>query len=801
MARIFGLIFSALLAVSCCAISIDVHAADQEGTYVTQGEAYAACMGFVAWMNGRIPPSPPYYYTCQLVNRGPTSIPSSPCLGNSSEELNASYAYTVFSEPDNVDGDWAGWYFWCTPAFSPSKNNGCSCSVAGDPINLGTGNEYEDEKDYSSDDVLRFERYYNSSNAIAPTGIGAQWRDNYDRSIQYQISTTPVATVFRADGKEFAFQKVNGVWTADPDVHDTLTETDNAQGQLQGWTYFDAAAQQYENYNAGGALTSIQDLNGQVTTLTYSTTTTSGSIAPMPGLLITVTAPSGRQLQFVYNANSQIMQITLPDGGTQGYAYDTSGNLTQVTYPDGHTRVYKYDESGNAPAGSPSLLTGIIDENGQRYVDIHYDSQSRAISSQIGSTANLTQVTYNSNGTSTVTYPLGVQTTIGFATPYGRMQVASASQPCAPSCDQVAATRTYDANGNPASFTDFNGNITNTTYDSNGLLGQQIDASGSTSQHTTNFTWNATLRVPLTRTVSNASGPAVSSTQWVYNTIGQALARCDIDPANGADTGYSCSNTGSVPVGVRRSTYTYCRAVDGTQCPLVGLLLTATGPRTDTPQAMTYSYYMSSSAVSCGTPGAACYQAGDLHTVTDPAGHVTTIASYDADGRITRMTDANGVNTDLTYTPRGWLASRTVGGATTSFTYTAYGAVQTITDPDGVTTTYGYDTAHRLVKITDAQGNTVQYTLDAAGDKTGEQVYDASGTSHKSLTRTFNTLGQLTSVVDGLSHTVFTASATTSYDANGNLVQSTDGLGIQRQLGYDALNRLVQTLDNYNGTN
>jgi YD repeat-containing protein len=32
-------------------------------------------------------------------------------------------------------------------------------------------------------------------------------------------------------------------------------------------------------------------------------------------------------------------------------------------------------------------------------------------------------------------------------------------------------------------------------------------------------------------------------------------------------------------------------------------------------------------------------------------------------------------------------------------------------------------------------------------------------------------------------------------------VQSTDGLGIQRQLGYDALNRLVQTLDNYNGTN
>jgi YD repeat-containing protein len=32
-------------------------------------------------------------------------------------------------------------------------------------------------------------------------------------------------------------------------------------------------------------------------------------------------------------------------------------------------------------------------------------------------------------------------------------------------------------------------------------------------------------------------------------------------------------------------------------------------------------------------------------------------------------------------------------------------------------------------------------------------------------------------------------------------VQSTDGLGIQRQSGYDALSRLMQTIDNDNGTN
>lgn len=61
-------------------------------------------------------------------------------------------------------------------------------------------------------------------------------------------------------------------------------------------------------------------------------------------------------------------------------------------------------------------------------------------------------------------------------------------------------------------------------------------------------------------------------------------------------------------------------------------------------------------------------------------------------------------------------------------------------------------------------------------------------------------MDQLTTVVDGLGHTVFNAGATGSYDANGNLMLSSDGLAIQHRLGCDALNRPVQTVDNYNGT-
>jgi RHS repeat-associated protein len=698
---------------------------------------------------------------------------------------------------------------------NPAKNMGNGCgsdggqggplcpTVTGEPINTATGNEYLQQDDYTASRWLTLSRFYNSAGTLTSSQIGLQWRQSFDRFLSLQGSPASAIIMVRPDGVEEGFAKSNGVWATDADVPDQLTETDSSQGVAISYTVFIAALHQYETYDAtSGLLESVTDQSGQGISLTYSTTSTPASVAPAVGLLITVTDPQGRQLNFSYNANSTVYQVTLPDTGKLTYSYDSTGDLTSVQYPDGHTRQYLYNESSETGGASvPGALTGVIDESAVRYVTTTYNSNGLATSSAFAGNVGATQVTYNSNGTSTVQYPLGTTVTMGYATTAtGLTQQASLSASCGTQCNQPWQTRTYDGNGYPQSYTDFNGNVTATTYDSAGLLTQQIDAQGSSNQRTTNIAWDTTLRVPLSRAVSDVNNNTVSSTQWVYNTTGQTLARCDIDPTNSAATGYTCSNSGTVPAGVRRWTYTYCTAVNTTNCPLVGLLLTATGPRTDLTQTTSYSYYMSSSATSCGTPGAACYQAGDLHTVTDALGHVTTIASYDADGRVTRITDANGVNTDSTYTPRGWLSTRTVGGAETQYGYTPYGAVSTITDPDGVTTTFGYDAAHRLTKITDALGNYIQYTLDAAGDKTAEQFYDASGTLHKSLSRTFNTLGQLTAVVDGLTNTVFSATYSDSYDANGNLVHTADALGIQQHMGYDALNRLTQTIKDYDGS-
>lgn len=680
--------------------------------------------------------------------------------------------------------------------YDPDKNNGCSNQCqAGDPINLGTGNEYEEQEDYSVSGSLRFDRYYNSNGSIASTQIGAQWRDNFDRGIDYLTDgTNSIATVYRPDGKAVLFVKTNGVWTPDPDINDTLLENVDSNGNPTSWTYFDAAAQQFENYNASGLLTSIQDLSGLVTTLTYSDASTPPSIAPAPGLLIMVTAPRGRQLNFVYNASSQITQITLPDGGTLAYAYDTSGNMTQVTYPDGHVRVYKYDESSNAPSGFPNLLTGIIDDNGQRYADIHYDSQGRTVSSQLGGVADLTQVAYNS-GTTTVTWPLGVQSTIGFAIPYGRMQVSSNSQACAPSCNLTAASRTYDANGNPASSTDFNGNTTAYTYDANGLETQRIEAQGTSVQRTINTTWDTVFRNPLDRQVLDASGNLTAKTDWMYNARGQVVARCEDDPTVSGATGYVCATSGTPPAGVRRWVYTYCDAV-GSGCPLVGLLLSVSGPRSGVSDVTHYAYYLSTNVSQCGTFGGACHRLGDLQSIKDGLGHATAITSCDKDGRPTQVKDANGVLTNLTYTPRGWLQARTVAGATTTIDYDAVGDVTKVTQPDGVFTTYAYDAAHRLISIGDALGNHVDFTLDAAGNRTAENTYPSgSSTASRSLSRVYNTLDELIKDLDA-----YGQATQYGYDANGNRTDTTDPLGVKTHESYDALNRLSQTVRNSLGT-
>ncbi|WP_369928794.1 RHS repeat-associated core domain-containing protein [Xanthomonas sp. NCPPB 2632] len=695
--------------------------------------------------------------------------------------------------------------------------------MVGDPINATTANVYRQDTDYRSPSGLTFRRFYNTKSFVQSPAFAKKWRHTFDRSLQLMLNSgnagTGVIQAKRPDGSMMHFVGKGGVWTVDKDSADRLEAQVAAGGASNtGFLLHTAATHETEAYDANGRLLSVvDDRTGQTTALmTYSDTTTPTSVAPKSGLLIAVTDETGRQLGLRYDASARLVSLVLPDATTVGYAYDAGSNLSRVTYPDGSSRQYLYAETAYSPSGAtyPWLLTGIIDEKGARFETTTYASNGAAISTQFAGGVEKTSVSYanytqNGGTPSDVTYPLGVTVTHSFTEDgSGALVPTGVSAQCGAQCHQQWKSQTYDANGYPASYTDFRGTVTKTTYDANGFLTQQVEASGTDAQRTTSTTYDAAIRAPLSEVMSDSKGVVLAKRTWTYNTRGQPLAECIIDPALSAV--YTCGSQAQAPQGARQTTYAYCDAVDGTQCPLVGLLLTVDGPRSDVADVTRYAYYLTADESGCGAAGGACHRAGDLVQVINAAGHVTTVLSYDRHGHVARQKDANGVITDTTYTPRGWVASRTVraspdgsassADATTTWTYDAVGALTAVADADGVTLTYGYDTAHRLVDVADATGSHIHYTLDVAGNRLKDETFDAQGVSRRVLSRKFNALGQLASVTDGLGHVVFDATASGSYDANGNLVSAKDALGTVQKSGYDGLDRVVSSVANANGT-
>jgi RHS repeat-associated protein len=673
------------------------------------------------------------------------------------------------------------------------KDDLCPKGV-GNPINAGSGNKIQQETDYMlSSGALLFQRTYRSDGLFQPAYLGNMWMATYDRTVTANSTTTVLVT--RPDGTAYTFTFVNNIWTPDADIADRLTQQIDGAAAVTGWTYRLASDDSVEMYNAAGKLINITSHSGQAQTLTYTDGTTSingGYISDASGNPTTTALPSGlllrvtddfnRTLSFSYDAFNRIVKMTDPVAGIYHYAYDLYGNLISVTYPDNKTRTYVYNESANTfGADLPNVLTGIIDENNNRFATWKYDTQGRAISSEHNLPGNVPvekvsiAYTTDTNGnvtSSAVTDALNTTRTYSFTNVLGVVKNTGVTQPCSSGCGTASAT-TYDANGNIASKTDFNGNVTNYIYDlTRNLETSRTEAYGTSLARTITTQWHATYRLP---TLITEPG---KTTTFTYDTSGNVLTKTIKDTALNK---------------LRTWTYTYNS---------LGQVLTADGPRTDVSDVTTYTYYPSAS----NTAGSV-HSIGDLATVTNAVGLVTSITNYDLNGRPLSITDPNGVVTTLTYWPRGWLKTRTVNGVqTTSYDYDGVGQLTQVTLPDNSALKYTYDTAHRLTDIQDGYvaagililtGNKIHYTLDAMGNRLQEETKDPSSTILKTRSRVFDALNRLQKDIGGTSPS--TQITQYGYDNNGNLKTITDPLNHITTNGYDALNRLITVTDPANG--
>jgi YD repeat-containing protein len=294
-----------------------------------------------------------------------------------------------------------------------------------------------------------------SSDSYSPSGVvGLNWVTDLDSKLLLAAdgtTTTGPSAVYvqRPNGQTLTYTRSGTNYTPDADVaHKLLRQTDS-NGGTTGWRLIDAVAQTTETYDAGGTLTSLTDRNGLTRTLAYDTN----------NRVITLTDAQGRQLTLGYDGSNRINAVTQPDSGIIHLAYDASNNLSGITWPDGKVRTYHYES-----ASFPHNLTGITDENGVRYATYSYDSQGRATSETLAGGADATSLVFGSNST-TVTDARSTARTYTFQTILGVTKSLGSNQPGGSGCSAAASALSYDANGNIASRTDFNGYKTTYTYD------------------------------------------------------------------------------------------------------------------------------------------------------------------------------------------------------------------------------------------------------------------------------------------------------------------------------------------------
>jgi hypothetical protein len=305
------------------------------------------------------------------------------------------------------------------------------CGGVGDPINVSSGNVFEEVIDYETAGAnkLSYIRYYNSLTAASTYAweLGSNWRSNYDRILQ--IPSSDLITAERPDGQQINFYNNRGSWTSDGDVDYTLTQSGTT------WTLTDRndTTEVYSDTGWGmGLLQSITLRNGYAQTMSYNSY----------NQLTSVTDSYSRQLTLTY-PNGQLATVTTPDGLVLTYGYNSvyyyNDQLASVSYSTSPATSQQYLYQNTS---LPYALTSIQDENGATYASWTYDSLQRGLTSQTGGTANLTTMTYDDTGnTRTVTNARGVTDTYTLAYLQNDFKITNVSR--AATSTTAAATETY----------------------------------------------------------------------------------------------------------------------------------------------------------------------------------------------------------------------------------------------------------------------------------------------------------------------------------------------------------------------
>ena len=456
------------------------------------------------------------------------------------------------------------------------------------PINTRTGS-----LDYSFEDIniqtvageLSFQRDYASEATGAYTQtLGFGWTHSLDSRLIFPGDPGGQAgmVLFKAHTVNTYNFIVNQdeTFSAYPGLCATLTRQ---SGPPVTYLITDQAQGAYI-FDEQGKLLQYKDPQGHSLIYTYDAGT---------GWLSQVADGSGsRYLRLTYDPTGQITSVTDHTNRQVTFTY-TNGNLASATNTLSQTWTYQYEDPLD-----PHHLTEVIDPGGNTNERTEYDAQGRAVRQYDGLSNMTAELSYNPDGTTTITQMGGGAATTSTHTYDEKNTLLSEEN----ALGGISAT-SYDPNFRPASITDPLSHTVRLNWDGSNLM-QMVDAAGNQ----TDLTYDAF------NNLTSIIDPNGFLTTFVYN---GTLLVSSTDALNNT-TGYS-----------------YTTAADAPQPP--GLLKSITDPAGLT-TTFTYDEF------------------GQRISMTN-AQNRTTRYTYDTLGRLQVATSPEGLKTGpATTTPGGWFA-------------------------------------------------------------------------------------------------------------------------------------------------
>jgi YD repeat-containing protein len=448
------------------------------------------------------------------------------------------------------------------------------------------------------------------------------------------------------------------------------------------------------------------------------------------GNYVVETNPVARQIRREYDGLGRLVKVTEQDSTgvlsqDTSYQYDLIDNLTQVTQ-GGRARSSKYDAIGRLLYERvPEQAATINDGTGTFWSAKYTYTDFSAIASRTDARGVVTTYSYdNLNRLYSIAYNISQAPGVA-ATP----QVTYNFDTSSPSGTQGALLSVTIGSGYQESYGyDSAGRASSVTTIVNGksyTVGYQRNQAGQTTQlnypsgYTLPMRYDANGR--LLSVGSTGNGPGLAS-GMTYNFSGQIKTlnfgngvsqSLSYDPNRLELTGQTATKGGTTLMSL---TYSYQAQAGQNGATSTagnsGLLMSVSGSINGTVESATYTYDLT----------------GRLASASISSGGSSTVQGYDLDRWGNRIGVRNSVSggTHLQTVamaqsagmPTNKIASVTVGGTTTNYSYDANGNLSN----DGLNT-YNYDAENRLVSV--GGGAVAQYSYDVGG----RRVSKASGGS------------------------------------------------------------------------